>query len=67
MKKLEGLVDPVDPAALCSGKVAFDTFTLAKQINQARSGRRHLARVPYRCTACHKWHLGTQKHKRHGR
>lgn len=57
------LVDPTPDEVGCAGKVAFDTFDLANKVNRIRNARRDLARQPYRCRCCHKWHLGTAKRK----
>lgn len=47
----------------CMGKVPFESFALAMSVNKARGGRRHLARQPYHCRHCHKYHLGSKKGK----
>jgi hypothetical protein len=43
---------------VCESKVAFDTFSLAKEVAGNRrptSGPRQ----PYKCPYCHKWHVGS--------
>lgn len=42
----------------CKGKVAHPDFHEADKAAK-RTNRQHLARVhPYRCTLCHRWHVG---------
>jgi hypothetical protein len=50
---------------LCQGKVAFDSFELAKQAAQRR--RRQGKRLAYRCKGCRRWHLcGVHRHDHEG-
>jgi hypothetical protein len=46
-------------AAMCIGKVAYDTmFAALEQLRKHRPGQRRLRRHAYRCKVCHKYHLG---------
>ena len=41
---------------LCAGKVAFDSFDLAKKA-AGRHRRNGTRRIAYRCRGCRRWHL----------
>jgi hypothetical protein len=45
----------------CEGKVSHPDFNEAAKAAK-RTNRQRLARVgPYRCTLCHRWHVGTHE------
>ena len=52
----------------CEGKVAFESFKQANDIEKKRSKSKMLKRSVYKCKICGKWHLGSidaqQKEKR---
>jgi len=45
-------------AAAGTGKVQFESFTLAKGVATRRGPKKHDGREPYHCGHCHKWHIG---------
>jgi hypothetical protein len=45
--------------ACCDGKVVFDSLALAELAARRRKGEEK--RQPYRCTHCHRWHIGTHE------
>lgn len=52
---------PADTLAQCSGKVGFDSYSLARRIQRkSRWGNKNkwVARDLYKCDACGKWHFG---------
>lgn len=58
--------DPV-PAHSCTGKIAFDSPALAREVAQRSRRKHHAAVQPYRCKHCGKWHVGDhQGGKKHG-
>ena len=47
----------------CKGKVAFDSFEIAKQVAE-RHGHNERPRQPYRCHFCRAFHLGDVRRKK---
>lgn len=47
----------------CEGKLAFDSFSLAKKVarRRMRNGDR---REPYKCVHCGKFHIGSARNSR---
>lgn len=49
----------ISSAAACTGKVRFDSFSLADRVNQdRRKGKGSVKRSAYHCAYCLGWHLG---------
>ena len=47
------------PAVACSGKVPFDSFSLANGVANRNTDDRH-HRSAYKCGHCGLWHIGTE-------
>jgi hypothetical protein len=45
-------------AAQCVGKIGFESRAKAAAVCTKRSNDARKGRVPYRCCACHLWHVG---------
>lgn len=46
-------------AAMCAGKVSFDSYSLAVGVVNRHARTKRQRRSAYRCLACGKWHVGT--------
>ena len=42
----------------CTGKVKFDTFTMAEQVASRKTRRHEMRPKPYRCRFCGGFHIG---------
>ena len=51
-----------NPLVGCSGKAEFTSFDLAAKAAKRTNRHKDGARVgPYRCTLCHRWHVGSHE------
>jgi hypothetical protein len=50
-----------NPAALCTGKQPFTSFTLANEAARRANRNKDASREAYHCQHCHAWHVGTQR------
>lgn len=55
------MADKKHPESTCSGKFAFERFTLAAGSVRVTRKQKKGAIKPYRCPFCSKWHVGHHK------
>lgn len=48
----------------CNGKEAFETHALAARVSNRMRRRHKTPKVPYLCSQCGKYHIGTPKKRR---